>query len=239
MTIVLFRVADAETSGLNRSEGSEVVEWGWTDVIFNTVTKAVSIGEPSFILFCPERGMPPEASAVHHLTMRHLAEHPVHSDHDARLLLTEGKPDFIVSHNWDMEAQWLTPELLGDVKPICTMKGARRAWPDAPNFKNGTLRYWLNIDLAEDRALPAHRAGPDTYVTAHILERLLQEVTVNELVQWTRLPAHLPTCPLFKHKGQAWSEIPHDYLSWIKRTADMGEDVRYAAEQEIERRKMP
>ena len=45
------------------------------------------------------------------------------------------------------------------------------------------LRYWRKPGgLDHERGLPAHRAFPDAYVTAHILCRLLQKATVAELI---------------------------------------------------------
>lgn len=237
--IVRMRVADCETSGLKRADGAEVVEWGWVDLLFDTETKAVEISLPQSLLFYPENGMPPEVSAVHHLTLKHLAGQPVHRDEDAGLLITSESPTFISAHNFcQMEAQWLTPELLGSTRAIDTLKCAAQIWPEAPSVGNQALRYWLGLDLDEETAAPPHRAGPDAWVTAHILARMLQTETVKDLVLWTMQPRKFWKCPIGKHYGEAWADIPHSYLTWITGNGnDLEPDIKAAAQDEINRRR--
>jgi exodeoxyribonuclease X len=217
-----------------------VVEWGWTDLTFDTDTKTAKIGTPSSILFCPANGMTPGASAVNHLTMRHLAGHPLHTDEHVTTLIKDGEPQFIVAHYWEMEGQWITPELLAGVHNICTLKCAAQIWPEAPSFGNSALRYWLEMDLDERWAMPAHRAAPDTFVTAHILAKMLETERVANLVNWTRMPRHYPLCTLAKYKGRPWSDCDHGYLVWITTKAeDMDPDIKAAAQSEIDRRRNP
>ena len=90
---------------------------------------------------------------------------------------------------------------------ICTYKAALRAWPDAPSHSNGALRYWLEDQglIAIDHTLtqPVHRAGPDAYVTAHILLALFNAGhTGLEMIAWTKEPRLLPTCPIGKFRGK-------------------------------------
>ena len=51
---------------------------------------------------------------------------------------------------------------------------ALRVWPEAPRHSNQVLRYWRGMRLDHARAMPPHRAGPDAWVTAHILADLAQ-----------------------------------------------------------------
>ena len=99
------------------------------------------------------------------------------------------------------------------------------------------MRYLLGLDLPDDLAMPPHRAGPDSYVTAHILAHMLKSERVRDLVAWTAEPRFLPRCPIGKHKGATWDAIPADYLQWIQRTADLDPDVKHAANLEMARRK--
>ena len=75
--------------------------------------------------------------------------------------------------------------MLKDRRWIATLRCAKHVWPDAPDFKNETLRYRLGIDLPRDRM---HRALEDATVTAHILARLLAERTVDELLALSTTP---------------------------------------------------
>lgn len=89
---------------------------------------------------------------------------------------------------------------------------------------------WCNAhDEPAPRVYVAHRAGPDAYVTAFLLLELLKRSTFDQLVKWSAEPALLPKCHFGKHRGQKWSEVPVDYLSWILRQADMDDDVKHTA----------
>jgi len=35
------------------------------------------------------------------------------------------------------------------------------------------------------------------------------------MVRWSSGHPLLPRCPLFKHKGKKWEDVPTDYLDWI------------------------
>lgn len=93
--------------------------------------------------------------------------------------------------------------------------------------------------ISPDHALtqPAHRAGPDAYVTAHILLALFDAgATGKDMVQWTKEPRLLPTCPLGKFRGVPWSEVEAGFLGWMLRQPTMEEDLKWNAQREITRR---
>ena len=85
--------------------------------------------------------------------------------------------------------------------------------------------------------MPAHRAGPDAYVTAHILKALLSVTTGREMVAWTKEPRLLPTCPIGKERGKKWPDVDAGFLKWMTEQATMEEDLKWNARREIERRK--
>ena len=118
----------------------------------------------------------------------------------------------------------------GAGKPwICPLKAAYRMYPDAPSHKNQTLRYLFRLKLDDAFAMPPHRAGPDAYVTAHILADEPVAKPPATLIEWTRGPTLLPGQIKFgKHRGTKWGEIPLDYLEWLSREAN-DPDVKYTA----------
>lgn len=230
---VTMIVADTETTGLVAPE-AEILELGVTELDFDPATKATKIGRPRAYLFRPERGIPPEASAIHHLQMRDVERAPLCTPEHLKRALAGA--DFIVCHNLAFDQQWLTPEVTDPAKLICTLKAASRVWPEAPGHSNGVLRYWLAVADDPDLANPPHRAGPDSWVTAHILAELLKVETVANMVRWTREPRYLHVCPLGKFRGTPWPDVEHGFLQWITRTADLDPDVKHAARLELERR---
>lgn len=116
------------------------------------------------------------------------------------------------------------------------MKCARRAWPDLSSFGNQFLRYHLGIDLPNDLAMPPHRAGPDAFVTAHVLNVLLQDHSVEKLVEWTALPLFYPRVPMTAHKGKLWSEVEYGLLTWFTKQDFVDQDIKFAAREEMKRR---
>ena len=79
-------------------------------------------------------------------------------------------------------------------------------------------------------------AGPDAWVTAHILMDLLKEASVEQMLAWTSEPRPLATIPFGKHRRKPWAEAPTDYLQWMASQTDMEADVVAAARTELDRR---
>ncbi|MGV7034893.1 exonuclease domain-containing protein [Methylobacterium symbioticum] len=233
---MMLRVVDLETCGFEPPAG--VCEIGFCDLVRDE--EGWHVGVPGHLLIDPGSPIPPETSAVHHITDADVIGAPSFED-AARAVFFDEERDLaprvvLVAHNARFERQWLTPEVTGEVHWICTYKAALRVWPDAPSHSNGALRYWLKPEgLRRDRAEPAHRAGPDAYVTAFLLRELLAHTTLDDLVLISSQPALLVRCSFGKHRGTLWSEVPYDYLMWCARQ-DMDEDTLFTVRSEIRRR---
>lgn len=197
----------------------------------------------------PSIPIPPETSAVHHIIDADVSLAPSWSivrNGLAELLITEPgyKLPILVAHNAEYERNVIAnkPEGAADFPPViwvCTYKCALRIWPEAPAHKNEVLRYWLQ--LGDDRGRYAdqhpHSALHDCRVTYLILTELLKHATIEQLVEWSDLPAKLPYMPMGKHFKQPWHEIPSPYLQWCINQADMREDVKWNSQQELTRRR--
>jgi exodeoxyribonuclease X len=224
MTIV--RVIDFETTGIEPP--AEVCEVGICDYDVD----ADEIGQPKSWL-CGVMSMPPDVRAVHHIS---LAECDGKQPFNIGMAMAPGI-SAIAAHNAEFETKFFASA----VPVICTYKVALRVWPDAPSHSNGALRYWLEdqgkIAPAHELTQPAHRAGPDAYVTAHILKALFATgVTGKEMVAWTKEPRLLPTCPIGKFRGMPWSQVEAGFLGWMLRQPTMEPDLQWNARREIERR---
>lgn len=225
--MTVLRVIDFETNGTAPPD-AQVCEVGMCDFNLQDHT----IDEPVSWL-CGVGSMPPEVRAVHHIALAECAPMPPFDP----AFMFRAPCDAVVAHNSKFEAQFFE----SPVPVICTYKAALRVWPDAPSHSNGALRYWLEDagKIAPDHALtqPAHRAGPDAYVTAHILKALFDAGTTGrEMVAWTKEPPVMPTCPLGKFRGKPWSEVEGGFLGWMLRQPDMDQDLKWNASREIARR---
>lgn len=224
-----LRVLDFETTGLDPADSS-VIEVGYSD--YAVETRAIT--DPvSWLCFADH--IPPENRAVHHITLDDVRRFNEFGDTD-RATIREGVA-CMVAHNSAFEAGFL-----GDpgIPWICTYKAALRIWPDAPSHSNGALRYWLEdtgrLSLDHETAMPPHRAGPDAYVTAHILKALFEAgATGKQMVAWTKEPKLMPRITFGKHRGTEWKDAPGSYLAWII-GSEMDDDTKWNARREIERR---
>lgn len=232
----MIRVFDVETTGLDPKE-HRVIEIA----AFDLYQETGAIKGVRSQLCDPGRKIPPEASAVHHLTDADVAGAPLFGKVWAEQF-APGAPLLFAAHNCEFEQAYLpTPE---HTQWICTYKCALRAWPGAPGHNNQVLRYWLDLDTREgfDRGLAslAHRAEPDAYVTAWILRELLKTVHATELVVWTKEPKHFAVINFGKHRGMKLADVPTDYLQWLRDGRhDMDADWRACAKRELERRIKP
>lgn len=233
-----YRCVDAETTGLPEDGvPSGIMELGWTDLRFGIIKPPVSV-----LVDC---GIPVTvgARAVHHISDEMVAGEIGPSQ--AIAMFADGLHEYVCAHNVDHEKKYMGtgfnpaaeehPETGRPLRQwLCTYKGALRIWPDAPGHKLMELRYFLDLDSAEDfdpkLANPPHRAPADSYVCAHLLRRMLQEVTVEQLARWSAGPALLYMCFMKKHKGKPWSQVAaedRDYLDWIFNKSDVNDrDIR-------------
>jgi len=230
---ILIRVVDTETTGINKEDA--LVEIGYTDLIHHGGGEW-SISDPVGFLINPGRPIPPETSAVHHLTDSHVADAPSAD----RVFGKINHPDVthFAAHNAKFDRMFFGG---GDTPWICTLKASYRSFPGAPRHNNQTIRYFLDLDSSPDfdpaKADPPHRAGPDAYVTAHILRFLLDNgIEIERLVEWCDIPAILPRMTFGKHAGTPWEEIPIDYLEWMTRQRDLDVDAKFTARHWIKKR---
>lgn len=225
---MIIRVIDFETTGIpTQTEKHAICEVGWCDVD----TDRQIVGGPVSMLCNPGRTMPADALAVHHITDADVAD--CAGPDTAIAAMVSPRPDAWCAHNARYEQDFFTG---ADLPWICTRKVGMRLWPDAPNHQNQTLRYYLGIELDSSLAMPPHRAGPDAYVTAHILLAALSLASIEELIEWSSGHALLPSVTFGKHRGRRWSELPWDYLDWIVRKSDLDGDTKFTAKHELQRR---
>ena len=233
---MLIRCIDFETTGEPGGEERHAVcEVGWTDIrvsLGNPVT--VSVGMPCSLVCDPGRSIPPEAKAVHHITEAEVAD--MLPAADVLQELTFGNPTFFCAHNADFERAFFDGR---GVPFICTYKVALRVWPDAPSHNLQFLRYWLDLDIVHEIGLPAHRAGPDSYVGAALLARILTSENAPDfetMLRWSNGPPLLTRVTFGKHKGALWDDLPTDYLEWILDKSEMDRNTKINALHRLRQR---
>ncbi len=221
--LTLIRVVDTETTGID--DPAEMVEIGWTDVRLFPDGWQIERG-PEAVVVNPGMPIGFPAMAVHHITED---ECRFGADPDEIRRDIGHGADILCSHNWAFDSRFLRTQL----PYICTFNAARTVWPDLQSHSNGSIRYELGLCLGDERTQPSHRAGPDTWVTAHILLKLLETHTVEQLLDISSNPVRLLRMPGGnKHRGKSFSEIARQdpsYLQWVVDKSEFGEDVKFSA----------
>lgn len=187
-------------------------------------------------MVAPGHPMPAEARAIHHIGDDDLKEaRPFKSIKDL-VLTCYPEPIAYCAHYAQFEMGFLA-KFTGGVPWLCTWKCALRRWPQAPSHSNQALRYWLALEIpSRHPTMPPHRALPDTVVTAHILCKLLEDTSIEDLLAWSAEPPLMPTCPIGDHRGKPWAAVPGDFLLWMLGKESMEADLKWNAKRELDRR---
>lgn len=216
-------VIDTETTGLDPATAS-VVEFA--------VVRLPSLKYYTSIIK-PKHEIEIKAMAAHHITEEMASKGITLKEAIAAANVKDDK--IICAHNAAFDSGFVKTK-----KPwICTYRCARHIWPDAPSYSNQVLRYWLKIeevifdgDGPKIMKLPPHRALPDAWVTAHILNKMMETLTPERLIELTSKPILMKNVGFGEHRGKEWKDVPHSYMSWILRK-DFDSDTVYTVKHHL------
>ena len=239
---MIIRVFDVETTGLPKDDKpTAILQIGFTDV--HIEYGFATVGEKTHqFLVNPFRANPGleidiGAMATHHMVKSDFDAIERTPDHGLRILSTPPMNEEIVAfacHNKEHDGVYFGG---GGLPILCTLRSARAIWPDAERHGNQFLRYFLDLPVDRQRAEPAHAAGPDSYVTAHLLARMIYDgFSIEQLQNWTDKPMLLTRMPFGKHRGEAFEDIPNGYLTWLHREKPDDKDVRFSVRHHLKHR---
>lgn len=227
-----IRVVDLETAG---DGPQDVCEIGWQDVVQGADGRWRLDDDRGAVLVNPGRPISPETMAVHHIRDVDVAGAPFWRQAAPLVLQPQGGAAALAAHRASFEQRYCTPRLAGGASWICTWKCALRVWPHLSSFSNQMLRYQrMPEGLVHDLGLPAHRALPDAYVTAHHLRDMLDVASLDQLLAWSREPGLLPRVPTGPYRGKTWDRLEREAL--LAFAKDRDPNLRFSAETELIRR---
>lgn len=232
MPAARVRVIDLETAG---SSAQDVCEIGWQDVVQDPDGRWSLNDERGARLVNPGRPISPSTMAVHHIMDADVAGAPFWKAIAPSVLQPIDGVLALAAHRASFEQHFCRPGLTGGARWICTWKCALRLWPQLSSFSNQMLRYErMPKGLDQQTGLPAHRAMPDAYVTAHHLRDMLNEASIEQLLAWSDEPGLLPRVPTGPDRGKPWDRLEPDRLTAL--TQDRDTDIRFSADTELRRR---
>ena len=191
---------------------------------------AYKSGDENFTdLYKPEIKIPPEASAVHHITNK-MVEDKVsfrESDDLSKIKkLFEDKNSVVVAHNASFDLMIIKKEGIEPSNFICTLRVARELDPEGKieRYNLQYLRYLLEIEIDAT----AHDALGDVLVLEQLYERLknkmMEEGNISEneaiekMIEISSHPSLLKSFGFGKHLGKKIEEVvktDRGYLEWL------------------------
>ncbi len=194
----------------------------------------------SFVgLYKPPIKIPPEASAVHHITNKMVANKPTFKESTNQPIikkLFENKDSVIVAHNAPFDLMIIKKEEIRQDKFICTLRVARYLDPEGKieRYNLQYLRYLLDLDVEAN----AHDAMGDVLVLEKLFERfknkMMQEKNMAEneviekMIEISSHPSLLRAFNFGKHLGKKIEEvlaIDRGYLEWLLAQKEAGDQI--------------
>lgn len=214
---MIYRIVDTETADME----SGIVEIASIDINNNEIVYSSQQSH----LVNPMKEVSISAMAIHHITNEMIASSPTIDD----VILNYKGANYLVAHNAEFDKKMM-PEM--DAKFICTLKLARRLWPELESHSNQYLRYALKLNVHVPDNLHAHRALYDCIVTADIFLRIKNESgwSDDEMLTISNQPSLLHKLNFGKHKGKTFEEckkIDPSYLRWMLNQAEVDKDIKF------------
>ncbi|MDP2303466.1 MAG: exonuclease domain-containing protein [Ignavibacteria bacterium] len=195
-----YSVLDVETTGLSPTSNN-IIEIGIIKIQNNVIIDQYSS------LINPGRTIPMYITTITGLTDDDVYDAPFFEDiaYDISEFLSDS---IVTGHNLQFDMSFIKRELrlagIENFKPLqlCTLKVARRLFPQLRSRSLGNLAYHLNI-----KPIDAHRATGDAETTAKILEQMIQLLkndfdinSVKQLIEFQYLPGTTLSKPKLSKK---------------------------------------
>lgn len=198
---------DTETTGV-KADRDRIIEIAAYDPILNrSFERLVNPG-------CP---IPPDATAIHHITDEMVASSPNFAAIGAEFAeFCSGEVVLIAHNNDNFDILFLKQEFsrhslaMPEWKFLDSLKWARRYRPDLPRHTLQFLREIYQIP-----ANNAHRALDDVIVLHQVFSFLTDDLTMEEVYGLLNKPRQIQHMPFGKHQGQPLSQIPKTYIQWL------------------------
>lgn len=198
---------DTETTGI-KSDKDRIIEIAAFDPVQDRRFE---------MLVNPGCLIPPEATAIHHITNEMVASAPSFAQVGADFIqFCEGNVVLIAHNNDNFDMHFLRAEFarhtleMPSWKFLDTLKWARRYRPDLPRHTLQFLREIYGI-----KANTAHRAFDDVSVLHQLFQSMIDDLSIEDVYQLLNRQRSLQHMPFGKHQGQPLKQIPRAYIQWL------------------------
>lgn len=189
-------------------------------------------------LYKPPVHIPPEASAVTHITDKTVADKKVFKEseeYEKIKKLLESPDSIMVAHNAKFDFEIIKKEGIVPPNIICTLRVARALDREnvIPQYRLQYLRYYLDIDIEAE----AHDALGDVLVLEKLFERLLNKIitednlseegAISKMLEISSHPSLMHMFNFGKYNGKTVkevSEMDRGYLEWMLSQKELNPD---------------
>lgn len=196
-------------------------------------------GENFTGLYKPPIKIPPEASAIHHITNKMVENRPSFRDSgDLPKIkeMFEDKNTVVIAHNAPFDLMVIQKENINPANFICTLRLARYLDKEEKIEKYNLqyLRYLLDIEIDAT----AHNALGDVLVLEELFNRLKKKIieienldeerAIQKMIEISSHPSLIKTLNFGKHKGRKVEEvlnIDRGWLEWLLREKENSDQV--------------
>jgi len=216
-------ISDTETTGFNPTKD------GIVEIAFVEVSESLIELSRFEKIVNPNIPISASASATHGLTDKDVLGCPTVEEALKRFEPDYFEDVFLIAHNAQFDLRFLKKywQITGI---FCTLKAARFIYPEAPDHKLGTLRYWLKLDndLGVRKDILAHSALSDVEVTLTLLKRMVKNsgLTLPQLHEEIYKPKKITHMTFGKLKGTKLEDLPKKYVTWLLTLKDLDVDLR-------------
>lgn len=189
-------------------------------------------------LYKPPIQIPPEASAITHITNKHVIDKPSFKeskDYKKIKEMLENNNSVMVAHNNKFDYEILRNEDINPKNTICTLRVARALDKEniIPQYRLQYLRYYLDIDIEAE----AHDALGDVLVLEKLFERLFIKTkkeynlndneTIEKMIEISSKPSLMNLFNFGKYNGKTIKEVVNmdrGYLEWMLTQKEQNQD---------------
>ena len=215
-----YLLADTETTGVSPSDG--IVEVAWL-----LISDDFEVLDEGHSLINPQRPIPAGASAVHGITMKDVENAPTADEYFYDVLGNKlGSVDAIfTAHNAPFDMRYFGPYLPDATPQMCTLRLARKLYPNVDNHKLATLVYALELNVDKDRF---HSADGDMIILMSLLGKMTEDFgyTLWDLFEAANTPIQMTKMTFGKHKGVPLKDLPASYVTWLIKLDNLDPDLR-------------
>ena len=180
-------------------------------------------------LYKPPIKIPPEASAIHHITNKMVEDKPIFKEipnFKKVKNIFEEKDAVVVAHNAQFDLMIMKKEGIVPPNFICTLRLARHLDPDGEIGKYNLqyLRYFLELEIEAT----AHDAMGDVLVLEKLYERLKKKLmeengvdeneVINKMIEISSHPSLFKYINFGKYNGKELekiAQVDRGYLEWL------------------------